>query len=656
MLFFKKSFNQKSTALILTICIIASVIAPSLLYPQQAKSYAQIVYDIIHTALQTIWEVLKVAWRAAMKYYNAISAYIDQWMKSKKILEWLVGVALNILLHQILSQLTNDIVNWIQNGTTPRFLTMGLDDWLGMAVDNAMGNFIDQYLGIGWLCEPFDIDIKIALLKQPTFKEEARCSISDIVDNIEDFYNDFSVGGWEGWIKLTEGGNNVYSAYLIAMDEKNRIIDIENKEKEAEIARGDGFFSPKDCVWYDGNNKPIDLVVESSGKRYTSGYNDVWGTASLPAKCAPSANILAEPFETDGLHKDGSPVVGPCIVKCISHTPGKQISDSVSKAMNRFWDTINAQIGAATSKAGPLSIYVQAILTALVNRVLKEGYGLLFAQNEGVPGQGDIGAGGDIPEIFDPTEIAQDKIAIGLLETQLDPLKSELNKLLEEQENNKKLLDQILLEYKATDLVLDEILDPINFCDSTTKAWAQNQKDNVVAGEITKVTGEITAIDAKIAGTKSAINSISMVIVPAIEDYNAKYAEYEKQSGITGGQYDPDDPNDPLTKALTELDEAKDELIEQLQALLTDMTGSFTGTTIPALTEGIDTFYTSISKDLIPALKAERGDQASPATGTLYARLEIAKALKIDAQGELASCNVSAFYKQIITYTYAVNY
>ena len=74
------------------------------------------------------------------------------------------------------------------------------------------------------------------------------------------------------------------------------------------------------------------------------------------------------------------------------------------------------------------------------------------------------------------------------------------------------------------------------------------------------------------------------------------------------------------------------------------------------MTEGIDTFYTSISKDLIPALKAERGDQASPATGTLYARLEIAKALKIDAQGELASCNVSAFYKQIITYTYAVNY
>ena len=654
MFIFKNSFNQKSTALILTICVIASTVIPFLLYPKPAEGLTE-VFDVIHTPLQQLWEALKVVWRAANEYFNKIQAYIAEWMKSKKMFEWLVGVALNILLHQILAQLTNDIVNWIQNGTTPRFLTMGLDDWLGMAVDNAMGNFIDQYLGIGWLCEPFDIDIKIAMLSQTTFKEESKCSLSDIVGNIEDFYNDFSVGGWEGWIKLTEGGNNVYSTYLIAMEEVQKIQTKEEKEQEAEIARGSGFFSPKDCVWYDGNNKPIDLVVESSGKRYTEGYKDVWGTPSLPSKCAPSANILAEPFETDGLHKDGSPVVGPCTKKCISHTPGKQISDSVSKAMNNFWDVINEQIGAASAKAGPLAIYVEQILNALVNRAFKEGYGLLFAQNQYIPGQGDIGLSGELPDIYDPTEISQDKIAIGLLETKLGPLKDELVKLLEEQKKNKQILDQILAEYELANTTLNKILDPSNLCDSATKAWAESQK-TIVTGKITQVTGEITAIDTKIAGTESAINSISMVIIPAIEDYNAKYDEYEKQSEITGGQYNPNDPNDPLTKALTELDEAKDELIEQLQALLTDMSGSYIGTTIPALTEEISVFYISISKDLIPVLEAERGDQSAPASGTLYSRLRIAKALREDADEYLDSCGVTVFNEKIITYTYAVSY
>jgi len=155
-------------------------------------------------------------------------------------------------------------------------------------------------------------------------------------------------------------------------------------------------------------------------------------------------------------------------------------------------------------------------------------------------------------------------------------------------------------------------------------------------------------MDTKIAKTESAINNITIIIIPAIENYNEKYEEYERQSDIAGGQYDPNDLNDPLTKALIELDEAKEELIEQLQALLTDMSGSYTGETIPALTEEISNFYISISRDLIPALKAERGDQATPAAGTLYAKLEIAKALKETAQEKLDSCGVNVFISRPI--------
>ena len=107
MLIFQNSFNQKFTASLLIICIIGMAIVPTLLYPKQAKADIP-VRDYTHIALQTMWEVLKSLWRATMEVYTAISAYIDMWTQSMKILEWWLGVALNILLHQLLAQLTND--------------------------------------------------------------------------------------------------------------------------------------------------------------------------------------------------------------------------------------------------------------------------------------------------------------------------------------------------------------------------------------------------------------------------------------------------------------------------------------------------------------------------------------------------------------------
>jgi len=116
-----------------------------------------------------------------------ISAFKDVWEQGWELLEWAAGVMLNILLHQLLAMITNDIVNWIENGKTPRFMSEGIGSYLKDAADNATGNFIDQYLGAGWLCEEFDLDIKLALLDVPTFETQAKCSLSDIVDNVSDF-------------------------------------------------------------------------------------------------------------------------------------------------------------------------------------------------------------------------------------------------------------------------------------------------------------------------------------------------------------------------------------------------------------------------------------------------------------------------------------
>lgn len=635
MFIFKNSFNQKTTAILLVFSIIGMIFLPPLFYSKKSEAYGvDEVIDIFQMVLQAIWQVLDMIWQAAMKVYNAISAYVDMWMKSKTILTWIAGVLLNLLLHQILAQLTNDIVNWIQNGTTPRFLTMGLDDWLGMAVDNVLGNFIDQYLGMGWLCDSFDISIKLALLKPATFKEDARCSLSDIVDNIGDFFNDFSKGGWKGWVKLTEKGNNFYGAFLLAQDEANKITLREQENQDKEIERGSGFFSPKDCIWFDANDRPIDLEVENTGRKYTLGYKDVWGTASLPSKCQPDPSPDAEPFDTIG------GIEGPCYVKCISHTPGQTISDGVSKTLNRFWDTINAQIGAAATKAGPLSIYVQAILTALVERVFKEGYGLLFAENEAIPEYGDPGMSNLLPDVVDPTEIAEDYIAVELIKEELDIFTTKLNDLLVEQEKNKAVLDQILIEYQAMDKILDDILDPVNGCDEATKAWATNKKIEIGA-EITSLEAEIAALATDIANTNSAISGIG-TLESLIADYEKKYEEFEDLYDQYSGMYDPNDPDDPLTKVMSELDDLKEDIIEQLQLILTYVNGSCTSTSLPGLEEEKNDTIGNITLKVFD-LQEKRGDPTSEEAGTLYGRLRIAREAKEEAQEKLGACGTSVF-------------
>ncbi len=633
MLLFQKSLVKNTVSPILIICIIATIAGSVLLYPQEAEALCPVsIVTDSDSVPETGWEALQNFFRGENVAISLEKLLISIWEKTWTILEWLLGVFLNLLLHQILAQLTNDIVNWIQNGTEPRFLTMGLDDWLGMGVDNALGAFIDQYLGIGWLCEPFDIDIKIAMLAQTTFKEEAECTLSDMVENIEDFYNDFSKGGWKGWIELTEGGNNVYSAYLIALDEKNRIIGIENKEQEAEIARGDGFFSPKDCIWYDANGRPIDLQVDSNtGRRYTSGYKDVWGTPSLPAKCQPSTDPNAEPFDTVG----GIP--GPCYKKCISHTPGQTISDTVSDTIGGYRDTLNAQIGAASAKAGPYSVYVQAILTALINRTFKEGYGLLFAQDEDVPTSEN-----PVPPLpVNPGDNEENKVMASLLKTALTSIKETLecagaNCLLDQQKQNLAVLKLILSKYEEIDSILDQILDPNNACSSSSViSWASNEKTNVTY-KITNIKKEISDLQVAIAKTQSWISQISAIIL-SIDVYSEKFAIWEATYKASDGIYDPNDPNDPVVLAQKNLDNAEDKVIAQTQALLTEINGSSTGTTFAALKAEASIAYMQVV-NLALALSIKRGVPSYPATGTLYARLEEAKNIKEAADSYLSAC------------------
>jgi hypothetical protein len=628
---FQKTFSQKLFALILVICLIGLTAGPILLLPRKAQ--AQCPVTIIQESpgtsqfiIKKAWESLQKIWRKATLTEAVIQAGVLLWEKAHKLVEWSYGVLLNLFLHQILAMITNDIVDWIQNGGTPRFLSMNLDDYLWEAVDKAGGAFVDQYLGAGWLCEPFDIDIKIALLEVPTFEEEVRCTLTDIVDNIDDFYEDFSKGGWKGWIGLTKPQNNFYGALLLAQAEKTSVEETAKKELEKDIEMGEGYLSPKDCTWYDKNGTVVKEQI------------DVWGTPSLPkdennvSLCSPDPN---NPGKTLGGFE------APCYHKCRILTPASSVKRIADEATTNFYRQINAQIGAATAKAGPFAVYVQAIVNALINRVMEEGLDLVTEEH--VPEYGELGGADEIPEISNPESITQDQADAGLLLSYLNSIKGNLDELLQEQQTNLAVLGLIPAAYSALIPTLDNV---ISSCSSTPytnyESWAETKISEAEAKISDIENRRIPALGFAVATTRDNWISNVNTATTSVQGYLNKIDDYLEKYELAGGVKDPTNPNDPLTLAETAMLNARNQAITDSQTVISAIKGTTYSSAFADLAQEIFSAITIVIEATL-AVEQERGNPDWPAPNTLYAELEAAQEIEDTANEYITTCLVWAF-------------
>jgi hypothetical protein len=180
---------------------------------------------------------------------------------------------------QILHQFSQGIINWIKTGNEPAFFGGGaqggslfvtnIDEFLLSAADNAAGVFLNEYFRCSpndencdpndvahqtyaALCSPFKLNIGLGLRANygrdyGSFKFKARCSISDIVTNVENFYDDFSTGGWEAWFKLGSYQNTPWGLLSLAMEESNsRQVRAANANK-LDFSAGLGFLGLRTC-------------------------------------------------------------------------------------------------------------------------------------------------------------------------------------------------------------------------------------------------------------------------------------------------------------------------------------------------------------------------------------------------------------------------
>lgn len=262
----------------------------------------------------------------------------------QQFFEWAFKTAGEVLKRQLLNMIVDQIVQWIQGGGTPKFIT----DWPGFfrdAVDQAGGRFLQQ-LGLGLFCSPYNLALRAAFIPIPRFSDRSACTLSSIGVNLDNFLKDFNKGGWVAWNEMVlKPQNNIYGAYLMAWDQYEIEKSAAQKAAEAEAQAGKGFLSVKRCI-----RQHEEIIGEENGQ--------------------PLTNTVCDEYQ----------VV----------TPGAVVGDLAAKAVGSDIDYI--------VNADDFAAYVAAITNAVLNRMFAEGIGLLHAAlSSGSGGGGGGGRGGGGP-------------------------------------------------------------------------------------------------------------------------------------------------------------------------------------------------------------------------------------------------------------------
>jgi len=284
---------------------------------------------------------------------------------------WLKDMLLQILIQQVKTQIIQrmvaQIVNWIQGGGKPQFVS----DWKGFLEDskqNVIGGVIQQVAP--GLCSPFRGFVSGALKpipQQRLLEPPVTCTLDQVVSNIKGFAKDFSQGGWAGYFAVLQPKNNPWGAVLLTQQLALRAASKEEESKTNEGISGGGFLSTKTCV------SPQTVPVR--------------GTSQADSNCDPSQQSCAGTAGPTESELKSIPDYVPGSARCSGGactsyqicapngwqvtTPGNTVANVTNQAITSPIPNI---IGAED---------IGAIISALIDSALNK---LLFSQDAGLAG------------------------------------------------------------------------------------------------------------------------------------------------------------------------------------------------------------------------------------------------------------------------------
>lgn len=304
---------------------------------------------------------------------------------------YITDTAWAIFRKQMIDYMTDELVKWIQGGGDPKFIT----DWEGFlteVADEAGGKILEDITGpefMAGLCQPdWAIKIRIGLQKPPKFATKARCTISDIGVNFDDFMDNFENGGWKGWLSVSEAQNNPYGVYMLAFNEK---LNKEARAKlgaENEVKTGSGFLSDKVCVQ---RSCKLGATAPLAGNSYMG--------ASYSNTQSYDTRITAK---ESGIWKKEDLVSGCDCLEWQTRTPGKIVADGLNQSVFKDIEWLK--------NSEEWQNMVVAVTNAVVNRVTKEGVLAITSSDSnsqtstpGSPGQPNVN---DYKDIIPPISTA----------------------------------------------------------------------------------------------------------------------------------------------------------------------------------------------------------------------------------------------------------
>ncbi len=237
---------------IVSLVLILSFVVPAALASYPKKAEAQLAVAEVNSTGNLFQNIITAVKSTASSIYQYTLQYKETVLDG---IAWYVAKA-------IIRQMTTSIVNWINSGFdgNPSFVTDPAGMFINIA-DQEIGKFIAGSSDLNFLCQPFSIDVRIALaFRYRPFKEKVTCTFTDIARNAQNAGNgfmqgNFSQGGWDKWISLTtEPQNNYIGASLLADEELSIRIANKQARQKMELDWGKGFLSWKKCVAYASND------------------------------------------------------------------------------------------------------------------------------------------------------------------------------------------------------------------------------------------------------------------------------------------------------------------------------------------------------------------------------------------------------------------
>lgn len=173
------------------------------------------------------------------------------------------GVAMTIA-QKMIDDIVRSTIDWAQTGFdgNPAYATNPGQYFTDIA-DGVAGDFIGGS-ELGFLCSPFQTQVRIALQRQYSRGPQFQCTLSQVAGNIEGFYQDFNQGGWDAWYTMTQNpANNPYGAFLEAQLELDKRIASAVGLEEKQLNWSQGFLSWRgECQMRNPEQYTPDGVVD----------------------------------------------------------------------------------------------------------------------------------------------------------------------------------------------------------------------------------------------------------------------------------------------------------------------------------------------------------------------------------------------------------